>query len=81
MNITPCVAFAAEDKLSKLQCVLEGRSRVYELFKNHKWSLTSSRCGRRARAKPHPHSGAGALSWEAPNVSHVGRSGGLHSEL
>lgn len=34
-----------EDILSKLQCGLRERSKIYELFKNHTWSLTSSRCG------------------------------------
>lgn len=40
------------DILSRLQWALRGRSRGHELFKNHKWSLTSPWCGRRAQNKP-----------------------------
>lgn len=75
-----------EDILSKLQCGLRERSKIYELFKNHTWSLTSSRCGGGMPEAKHPtiifwgryvpgSSRLGYFSW--CYVSNEASSGGL----
>lgn len=52
-----------EDILSKLQRGLKDRSKIYELFKNHKWSLTFSKCSGASLRPSTPPSlmGAGAF--------------------